>query len=338
MTETAATEEIKDINLDQDVGTFIVDSLPDPPPPEDIFAKAILLKLDTGVLGQSKRLATSEIEVDADKARVSVSKRILDCKQFDDIKGEIAQASKRIRNLCLPSMFKRGIYLLPIASIEEADQILVESQAAIEGFLVPAFLEVYPSLVEADKLAFRGGTYNPADYPPVSAVERSFVFEWSYLKFGVPEQLSNISREILQREQAKAQSRLTEAVDEIRNLLRSQMLDLVTHLADQMSGAASNGRAKAIKTATVVNINKFLEEFKAKNITNDAELDALCDQAKGLLNGVDPQALRESETIKARVAVGFESIKADLSKLVVDKPSRLIVFDQPEETQPEPEV
>lgn len=331
--DQATADDVPDITPDATAALkgLYQDAKQDAELPVDVFAKSVLLKLDTGMLGTSKKLGSSQIEVDADKNRIKAAKSILDSPQLDAIRTEISQASKRIRNLCLPSPFKRGIYLLPIASIADADQILVESQAAIMAFLVPAFLEVYPALVEADKLALRGDTYNAADYPPADIVRDQFTFDWSYIAFGVPPALKGIDSELFIREQKKAAAKLTQAVDDIQNLLRAQMLELVTHLADQMTGVSSDGKAKAIKTASVVNINKFLDAFSAKNITDDKELDALCEQAKDLLNGVDPQALRDSITTKDKVVAGFQEIKTELDKLMVNKPSRMIKFAEPGE-------
>lgn len=316
--------------LDQDVSQ----DPPTPPAqeiPTDIFAKAICLKLDMGCLGVSKKLGSTQIEVDADKNRISASKSILSSPQLDAIKREQALLSKTIRNICLPSILKAGVFLLPIASIADVDQILTEAQANILGILVPAFLEAYPNLVEADKLSLRG-TYNAADYPPISKVRDTFMVDWSYISFGVPPELSSIDSDLFIREQQKAAARMTQAANDIQDLLRAQMLGLVNHLAEQMTGVNSaTGKPKVLKDAAVVNVSKFLESFRAKNITDDKELDALCNQAKDLLNGVDPQALRDSITTREKVVVGFQSIKAELDKLMVDKPSRLIKFAEPGE-------
>lgn len=329
--QDAVNQDIK-INLDN---LKILEDAPTTKPeaPVDIFSKSILLKLDMGRLGTSKKLGASLIEVDADKDRISAAKSILESPQLDAIKTEMSLVSKKIRNMCLPSViFKRGTYLVPIASVAEVNQILEESQAAILGQLVPAFLEAYPGLVEADKLSLRGGTYNPADYPPISKVEASFVMDWDYISIGVPEKLQSVDSSIFVRQQEKSAARLSAAVDEIQDILRAQMLELVTHLADQMSGEkGESGKRKALKTASVVNVTKFIEAFRAKNITDDKELDALCEQAKSLLEGVDPQAIRDSITVKDRVITGFQEIKASLDTLMVNKPSRMIKFAKPEE-------
>lgn len=321
---TTTTQVETPERIDQDVAS-------NQAPPTDIFALAICLKLDQGCLGVTKKLGSAQIIVDADKSRIHAAKSILESPELDAIKREQSTISKKIRAICLPSMFKSGIFLIPKASIPDVEQMLTEAQAAILGQLVPAFLEVYPALVEADKLSLRG-TYNPADYPSIAAVQASFIFDWSYLEFGVPRGLSEIDSDLYIREQEKAASRISQAADEIRDLLRGQMLEVVNHLAEQMTGVNSlTGKPKILKDAAVVNVTKFIEAFKQKNITGDSELDKLCDQAKSLLAGVDPQALRDSITTRDQVIAGFQDIKQELGKLMVEKPSRLIKFAEPGE-------
>ena len=43
-----------------------------------------------------------------------------------------------------------------------------------------------------------------------------------------------------------------------------------------------------------------------------------------MLDGVDPQALREQETVRERVKIGFDAIKAQLDTMLETRPSRMI--------------
>lgn len=299
---------------------------PETQAPVNIFDRAMCLKLDMGLIGSAKKVGTDKVEVDADKSRINVSKRILDSKELEAIAAEQRAVGKRIRRLCLPSMFKAGIYLIPNASLSEIDGYLVEAEAKIMNVLVPAFLAVYPDLVEADKLSLRG-TYNPADYPPIAKVRASISFRWNYFSFGVPPELEAVDSDIAIREQRKAAARITEAADEIQQILRAQMLDLVNHMAERLDGGRAGGKPKIFKNSLVENVKEFIQTFQARNITDDKELDALCMRAKGLLDGVDPESLRDSEQTRVKVAEGFKDIKATLDTMMVARPSRGITFE-----------
>jgi hypothetical protein len=296
----------------------------------NIFDKSVALNVTIGCLGATKKLGSDQIEVDADKTRISASKSILASPELEAIRAAQRAVSTTLRKLCLPSLFKSGIYLIPIASIADIDVILVEAKKTIMDALVPKFLAVYPTLVENDKISLRG-TFDLADYPTLSKVQNSFYFDWSYISFGVPDALKGVDSDLFKREQEKAAQRLNDAASEIETILRAQMLDLVSHLTDRLAGTRDNGKPKIFKDSLVGNVKEFLKEFSRRNITDDAELERLCDQARGLLDGVDPQALREQEQVRDRVAQGFQQIKAQLDGMMTDRKTRLIQFEQPEE-------
>jgi len=296
----------------------------------NIFDKAIVVHVEMGSLGASKKLASTQIEVDADKDRVRASKSILESKELKAISAEQQSIGKALRKYCLPSPFRSGFYLVPIVSIGDIDGLLNQSQDKLLNELVPAFLAIYPDLVEADKISLRS-TFDPSDYPPISKVKSQFGMEWSWISFGVPRDLQSVNSDIFAREQEKAAAKIAEVSDQITQVLRTQMLDLVSHLSDKLEGNRGNGKPKIFKASAVTNIKEFLATFQARNIVDDKELDKLCAQAGQLLDGVDPQALREQDQVRDRVKQGFDRIKAQLDTMMLDRPSRMIIFPEDEE-------
>ncbi len=319
--ESAGIDQKSDPRLGLDVDTTQA---------PNIFDKALVVKVEMGSLGASKKLSATQIEVDADKDRVKASKSILDSKELQNIKSEQQAIGKALRKYCLPSPFRAGFYLVPIVSISDIDGILNQSKDKQFNELLPAFLAVYPNLVEADKISLRS-TFDPNDYPAIQKVKASFYMDWSWISFGVPKDLQNVDSNIFAREQEKAAAKIAEVSDQIVQVLRSQMLDLVTHLCDRLEGGKGNGKPKNFKPSTVDNVKEFLATFQARNIVDDRELDKLCAQAKQLLDGVDPQALREQDQVRDRVKQGFEAIKAQLDTMMVVKPGRMIRFAEDEE-------
>ncbi len=297
-----------------------------PAPPVDIFKKAICLKLDMGMLGSSKKLAGDQFEVDADKDRVSASKNILACKELENIRSAQSALGKRIKAQCLPSMFKAGVYLLPIASISTVDKMLTEGQAEIINELVPAFLAIYPDLIERDKISLRG-TFDPGDYMPIAKARASFYCVWEYVQFGVPDALQNVDADIFKREQEKAAARLTEAAATIESVLRNETLKLVTHLSDKLAGL-KDGKTKRFYDSSIDNVKDFLSTFRNRNITDDKQLDELCARAEQLLAGVDPDAIRNSDVVRDRVQAGFAEIATKLDGMMQNKPTRAILDDE----------
>ncbi len=203
--------------------------------------------------------------------------------------------------------------------------------------LVPAFLAVYPALIEADKISLRSN-WNPSDYPSLAKVRDSFYVEWRYINLGTPGELQGVDSSIFAREQEKAAQKIQDVSDQIVQVLRAQMLDLVSHLTDKLEGGRGNGKPKIFKDSTVTNVKEFLKTFSARNIVDDRQLDLLVAQAGQLLDGVDPQSLRDQDVVRERVRAGFESIKQTLDTMVVPKPTRMVRFADPGAGEETPEA
>lgn len=56
------------------------------------------------------------------------------------------------------------------------------------------------------------------------------------------------------------------------------------------------------------------------------ELAALVNQAKSLLDGVDPLVMKKTAETRAALAEGFTALESELSTLIVDAPKRAFDF------------
>ena len=287
----------------------------------DVFSRATCLSLELGVPGSRRKVASSEVTVDADTDRIGVSKSLYDSKEFKAVKTMDGTIRAYIYGRSLPSMFRSGVYMVPNTLLQETDTRLLELQAERDA-LIDAFMLEYPAIKLRDREKLRG-LYDDADYPADATLRKAFSMGWEYIAFGVPQ---NLPGAMFAREQSKAAAKLAEATDEIRQVLRAEMGELVKHMVDRLSGKG-DGKPKVFRNSLVENLKEFLQVFRDRNITDDAELDALCDRAKSLLNGVDAQALRESDQARSKVAAGFAEIKSQLDGMMQPAGTRAIYLD-----------
>jgi hypothetical protein len=290
----------------------------------DVFSKAICLSVEIGCLGSTRKVPNSKIEVDADTTLIHVSKSLYKSEEFQAIKQFQASIRQRLYRVTLrPEIFRSGIYVLPLKLVEDTDQQLVEDQKTLAE-LVEKFCARYDEITALDAERLRSVS-DDRDKPSLSKVRNSFYLTWSYIKFGVPDNLPEVLK---MREAEKAAQQVTEAAEQMQQLLRAEMLDLVSHMADRLD-SNKDGKPKIFRDSLVGNVKGFLELFEARNLTNDAALADLCSKAKQLLDGVDPQTLRDKEAIRDNVRKGFEAIKTQLDTLVVvDRPSRGIWMEE----------
>jgi ElaB/YqjD/DUF883 family membrane-anchored ribosome-binding protein len=143
----------------------------------------------------------------------------------------------------------------------------------------------------------------------------------------VPDLLKGISQEVWQQEREKAAQRMAEASSEIQQVLRETMSKLVQHMAERLKVGAG-GKPVRFKETTVSNLVEFLANFEFRNVTDDAELQGLVNQARTLLQGVDADDLRSTGELRARVQAGMESLASQLDTMLTKSGSRKFRFDE----------
>lgn len=289
-----------------------------------IFDRAVCVAVTFNRLGTKRKVSSSAVETDADRAMIHVAKDILDSDELKEVQGLDGKIRGYIASRALPSLFRSGVWLLPIPLVEEVDKKLEEFRLQRED-LTKKFLAVYPDKIEEAKRRLNG-LFSPTDYPPIERVAAAFGMSTQYLSFGVPGTLESINKAIFEREKEKAQTKLTEATEEITQVLRLALKDLTDHMVERLA-PSQDGKPKVFKNTLVANMKDFLETFKARNITDDEETEQLVEKAKQLLDGVDPQMLRDNTSIRQYVQKGMTDIKAALDTMVVLKPARQISFE-----------
>lgn len=290
-------------------------------PLPNIDERSICLVVELSRLGNRRKVSTSQVTAgDADTKMINVSKRLLDSTRLKAIEQKDAEIRQYLYRKALPSLFKQGVYRIPIPNIERDESYLRQAMEE-RASMVEAFVAEYEN-DKAEAAERLRNIYNPMDYPDVNDVRASFKMRWRWINFSTPNVIQQISAQMWENERMKAQMELQEAANEIRDVLRMGMKELVDHMYDRLSGN------RIFRDSMVKNMREFLEDFSSRNITDDNELQNLVGQARQLLDGVDPEALRRNETVKETVTEGMGRIRQCLDEMLQARPDRAITFDE----------
>jgi len=291
-------------------------------PGEDLARKTVFVKLHLGLLGNTRKVSSAQVEVDADKNSIHISKSLLDSPELEAIRRLDGEIRRYLYSVCLP--FEPGIHLLPIGLIEAADEELGTFRAKREG-LVQEFLGAYPRLCEEAAGRLRT-LYNPLDYPPLEAVRSQFSCSWQYVSYGVPHQLREVSERMFQNEREKAAERMAEAYSEVRQVLRQAMVELVAHLRDRLTDQP-DGTPQRLRESTVQKLREFLDTFDFRNVTDDQELKEQVERARTLLTGTTTDAIRNTAGLRVQVREGMAEIAQCLETMASDRVGRKFRFN-----------
>lgn len=300
-----------------------------------LLAKSVALHVQLSKPGNRARVPMATVEVSAkyvedeerkaaDHKALHLSKELFECPEYRAVRQLDSEIRMWLRVRALPSILRGGVYLIPIGIVEQTNTYLDDMELK-RAALVETFLAVYPGAVKKAKDVL-GELYRETDYPSIAAMRSAFSMERQYLSFDTPTSLKQLRVELFQQEAAKAQARWVEAEQEIQQLLRAQMADLVEHMTDRLSPDA-DGKCKIFRNSLTENITEFLNAFDARNVTDDKQLAELVGKARLLLSGVSPDSLRKSDALRVAVETGFSEIKATLGEMVIKKPSRFIALD-----------
>ncbi len=91
---------------------------------------------------------------------------------------------------------------------------------------------------------------------------------------------------------------------------------------------AADGKPVRFKETTVSNLVEFLANFEFRNVTDDAELQSLVNQARTLLQGIEADDLRTTGELRARVQSGMEGLASQLDTMLTKSGGRKFRFDE----------
>jgi hypothetical protein len=286
--------------------------------------RTVYLSVRLGKPGLRAKVDAQKVATDADKKMLHLTKTLLESKEHQAVSrldGEIRGTLRYEFAVFAPG---GGMYLIPIASVEQVDNAM-EKFAERRAELIAKAVASYPERVAAAKETL-GDLWNPADYDSVEQYRAAFTMETRYVAFSTPTTLKHISQALFQKERDKYAAHLADASSEVTALLRFQMKQLVDKMVERLTPEA-DGKAKTFKKGTVDNLAEFLSTFSMKNVTDDAQLKSVVEQARQLLKGVSAEDLRKVDRLREDVNSGMAELQSKLNQLVVEKPRRMISFE-----------
>ena len=254
-------------------------------------------------------------------------------KKLIDTKHPAFKAVTSIRNRI--TSYWRGISLpFPEPGIRLIRQ---DDISTIDDRLAQMKVELNDAVVELDhefadlKLAARqrlGQLFCDRDYP--HSLRGLFEVFWDFPSIEPPAYLQQLNPQLYQQECQRISSRFDEAVQLAESAFTEELAKLVTHLAERVNGSGSggsggDGKPKVFRDSAITNLTEFFARFKHLNIRSNEQLDELVDQAQRVIRGVQPQALRTSESLRQRVSTQLAGVQSALDGLLVDRPRRRII-------------
>ncbi len=167
-----------------------------------------------------------------------------------------------------------------------------------------------------------GSLFNPSDYP--ESVRGLFGVTWEYPNIEPPAYLEHLNPALYEEESQRVAARFDEAVQLAEQAFVSELTGLVAHLTERLTGQVDN-KPKVFRNSSVENLVEFFRRFRQLNVRSNQELDELVSQAEQIVQGVEPQSLRDNQVLRQTVASELAEVQNALDALMVDRPRRNIL-------------
>ena len=263
----------------------------------------------------------------ADARFLTAGKKIIDTRHeaFRRLTSVRTRLVNFWRGLTLP-FTEPGIRLIRQSDIEPFVH-------AMEGFReelaeAEAGLDAVYEDVKADARNRLGRLYDEADYP--AEVAGLFGVEWDFPAVEPPSYLLCLSPEVYEQERQRVAARFEDAVRLAEQAFADEFARLLSHLAERLA-PDEGGARKVFRDSAVGNLTEFFNRFARLNVRSSPELDALVEQAQGLVRGVSPQDLRDSGALRQHVATEMARVQAGVEALITEAPRRRLVRMRPSE-------
>lgn len=296
---------------------------------ERLRSQMAATKISFTWFGVRKTLSASQKERAADSfaaeaAFLSAAKKLLDTghsayRAVTAMRGQIVQ---HWRSLTLPYP-EPGIRLIRQDDVAAFDRQMSRYQSQLQE-AVEQLDRQLPDLKSSARRRL-GDLYNSDDYPTTLSGE--FAFSYEFPSVEPPDYLRQLNPRLYEQECQRVQERFNEAVEMAEQAFLEELGKLVSHLTERLSGS-EDGKARVFRDSTIDNLTEFFERFRRLNIRSNAQLDDLVTQTQQIIQGVQPQELRDNEPLRQRINRQMASVQASLDGLLVDRPRRSIIRPQ----------
>ncbi len=252
---------------------------------------------------------------------LTAAKRLLDTRHpaFKAVAAVKNRATGYWKSLSLPYP-EAGIRLIRQDRVEPFDIQMNWFQQELAN-AVDALDERYHELQAAARRRL-GSLYDSADYP--ESLRGLFSMDWEFPSVEPPDYLMQLNPKLYEEECQRVAARFDEAVQLAEHVFVDELSKLVSHLTERLTGQA-DGKPKVFRDSAIENLTGFFERFQQLNIRSNDQLDELVQQAKQTVQGVEPQQLRDNQTLRQHVATQLSGVQSVLDGLLVDRPRRNIL-------------
>jgi hypothetical protein len=252
----------------------------------------------------------------ADPSQIRNQKKLIDSPELDEIRSQDAKLRRYIELKACRYTMQEGVLIIADGMIPTVDRVLVAYETLRRPALVEKFMVRYTAEYDNDFQQTRaalGDQFNKKDYPHPSIVRAGFSFRYGYMDIKTTGTINIADPNIREREERKQAAAIAQAAQDLRDTMRAAGASMVEALFDVLR--PEKGVRKVLR-GQLDRLQEYLDTYNLRDVTDDAEYLQHVNTLKQIMGGVSIDHLRESDSLKLKIATELESLRPQLKALV----------------------
>jgi hypothetical protein len=289
---------------------------------KSLSARAIYLVLDWSALSSWKRVDVEKVSGNkANDNEVRARKRIIKSDALRDLRSVRYKVRRMLRMFALNSLFRPGVYAIPIENIETVDAILKDAQSSMTTVRENLKSE-WPEIV-SDARQRLGDLFDERDYVSPEAASGEMRMAYRYVPIAeTPEVLKTVAADMYEEDLKRATKETEKELESFRLHLRSALLEIIESMRKTLQ--KPDGDRKVFGQRFFKRLDEFMTTFEVRNLSDDGELQKVVAKLKKVSNGVDVDELKTDADVQQKLDASLSGINSVLSKLVEEGDGRMM--------------
>lgn len=274
----------------------------------DLSSRAVYLVVDCNFMGSWKRVETKDTSTE-----VRARKRLVKSEAITNIRQLVGRQRRMLRKFSLNSLFRPGVYVVPLDYVELVDDKLKASQDEMKTLKKELKSQWSEIINEAkDRL---GKHFDPSDYPSAERAAASYDLSYRYVPIAdTPEILKTVAADAYKEDLERSRKETEKELQAFRDALRLTLLGIIDKMRATLT--KPDGEKRVFGQRFFKRLDEFLDTFETKNLSDDGALSAVVLQLRQVANGVDIKDLKGSVETQVKLDTSLIKIGEAMSSMI----------------------
>ena len=281
----------------------------------NIGDRATYLVIDWSLLGTWKRV---NVDLTNGKApsEVRSMKRLMKSESVSSMSKLKYRVKKLLGTYSLNSLFRQGVYVVPLEYVQHVDYELQAALAELEN-IKETLKDEWQDVIEEAKERL-GDYFDSSDYCSAESASKQFALIYRYMPIdSTPDILKHVAADVYKADLERSKKEIEKELQAFQDNLRLTLLGIIDNMRATLT--KPDGDKRVFGKRFFKRLDEFLETFNMKNLSDDGALANVVAQLREVSNGTDVMALKSSIDVQVALDTSLLRIGNAMATMLQDE-------------------